>query len=96
MLDSLGPFENVNYYIVETFDGIETISVENALGIYASQSFNDMLEDFDSIDEQSLIESLAGYYYSYPESFDGLSVEPENMERFYSVKNWVIEYYDEV
>ena len=39
-----------------------------------------MLADFDNVDEQSLIEVLAGYYFSHGESFDGLSIDPENID----------------
>jgi len=56
-----------------------------------------MLDDFDNIDEQALIEGLSGYYYhSHGESFEGLSIKPENMARFNSIKDWAIEYCDEV
>ena len=90
-----GEFDNVNYNIVDTFDGIDTVRVGNVLCTSASQTFNDMLADFDNVDEQSLIEGLAGYYYSHGESFDGLSIKPENMERFNLIKDWAIEYYYE-
>jgi hypothetical protein len=91
-----GRYENINYHIVDTFDGIDTIRFDDVLCTTVSQTFNDMLADFDNIDEQSLIEGLAGYYYSHGESFGGLSIKPENMERFNSIKDWAIEYYDEV
>ena len=55
-----------------------------------------MLADFDEIDEQSFIEGLSAFYHSHGESFDGLLIKPENMDRFNSIKNWAIEYYDEV
>ena len=90
-----GPFENVNYHIVDSFDGIDTVRVGNVLCTSPSQTFNDMLADFDNIDEQSLIEGLAGYYYSHGGSFDGLSITPENIDRFNSIKDWAIEYYNE-
>ena len=90
-----GEFDNVNYNIVDTFDGIDTVRVGNVLCTSASQTFNDMLADFDNVDEQSLIEGLAGYYYSHGESFDGLSIKPENIELFNLIKDWAIEYYDE-
>lgn len=90
-----GPFENINYHLVDSFDGIDAVPFGNVLCTSASQTFNDMLSDFDNIDEQSLIEGLAGYYYSHGESFDGLDINPENMERFNSIKDWAIEYYNE-
>jgi len=55
-----------------------------------------MLADFDSIDEQPLVEGLSRYYYTNGKNFDGLLISPENMIRFNSVKDWAIEYYDEV
>ena len=55
-----------------------------------------MLDDFDNIDEQSLIEALSKYYYTHGRTFDGLVIKPENIELFNSVKDWAIEYYDEV
>jgi len=91
----LGPYENINYHIVDTFDGIDVVRFDNVLCTSVNQTFNDMFDDFDNIDEQSLVEGLSGYYYSHGESFDGLEIKPENMELFNSIKDWAIEYYDE-
>ena len=90
-----GGYSNINYCIVDTFDNIDYIRFEDVLCTSPSQTFNDMLSDFDNIDEQSLVEGLSGYYYSNNNSFDGLSIKPENMGRFNSVKDWAIEYYNE-
>jgi len=89
-----GRYENVNYHIVDTFDGIDTVHFGNILCTSVNQTFNDMLADFDNIDEQALIEGLAGYYFSHGESFDALSIRPENMELFNSIKDWAVEYYN--
>ena len=89
-----GKYENINYHIVDTFAGIDTVRFGDVLCTSASQTFNDMLADFDNIDEQALVEGLAGYYYSHGESFDGLSINPENMERFNSIKDWAVDYYN--
>jgi hypothetical protein len=78
---------------VDTFSGIDTVRFDGMLCTSANQTFNDMLADFDNIDEQALIEGLAGYYYSHGESFDSLSIKPENIERFNSIKGWAVEYY---
>ena len=91
-----GPYENINYFIVDSFDGIETIRVGDILCTSVSQTFNDMFDDFENIDEQSLLEGLSRYYYANGESFDGLSIKLENIEKFNSRKDWAIEYYDEV
>jgi len=90
-----GKYENVDYRIVDTFDGIDTVRFGNVLCTSVNQTINDMLADFDNIDEQSLIEGLAGYYYKNGESFNGISIKPENMDTFNSIKDWAIEYYDE-
>ena len=89
-----GLFENVNYHIVDTFDGIDTIRVGSVLCTSISQTVNDMLADFDNIDEQSLVEGLSCYYYTHGESFDGLIIKPEHMELFNSLKDWAIEYHN--
>lgn len=90
-----GTYENVNDHIVDTFDGIDIVNLDGLRCTSVSQTFNDMLADFDNTDEQRLIEGLAGYYFTHGESFTGLSIKPENMERFNSIKDWAIEYYDE-
>ena len=89
-----GRYENVNYYIVDTFNGIDTVRFGDVICTTASQTFNDMLANFNTIDEQALVEGLAGYYYSHGESFDGLSIKPENMERFNAIKCWAIDYHN--
>jgi hypothetical protein len=53
-----------------------------------------MLDDYDNIDEQSLIVGLSRFYYTNGESFEGLHIAPENTELFNSVKEWAVEYYN--
>ena len=89
-----GPFENITYHVIDTFNDIDTVRFRNVLCTTPNQTFNDMLANFDNIDEQALVEGLAGYYYSHNESFDGLSIKFENMDRFNSVKDWAIDYYN--
>ncbi len=90
------PFENISYYLVDTFSGIDTVRFGNVICTSVIQTVNDMLEDFDNIDEQSLVEGLSRFYYTNEKSFDRLFIKPENMERFNSIKDWAIEYYNEV
>ena len=89
-----GPYENINYHVVDTFNDIDVVRFGDVLCTSASQTFNDMLADFDNADEQALIEGLAGYYYANGESFDGLAIKPENIERFHSIRDWAVEYYN--
>ncbi|MCL1809571.1 MAG: hypothetical protein FWG42_07410 [Clostridiales bacterium] len=91
-----GEYDNVNYCLVSTFDGIDYVRFGDVLCTSANQTFNDMLGDFDNIDEQSLIEGLSGYYFSHGESFDGLKINPRYTKQFEAIKDWAIEYYDEV
>ena len=91
-----GEYENINYHIVDTFDDIDYIRFDNVLCTSVNQTFNDMLDDFDNIDEQSLVEGLSKYYYTHSKSFDGLVIKPKNREKFDYVKDWAIEYYNEV
>jgi len=90
------PFDNFIYHIVDTFNGIETVSFGDVLCTSVNQTVNDMLADFENIDEQSLVEGLSRYYYTHGKSFDGLYIAPENTDHFNSIKDWAIEYYDEV
>ena len=91
-----GEYENINYHIVDSFDGIDFVRFGNVLCTSVNQTVNDMLDDIDIIDEQPLVEGLSRYYYTNSKSFDGLMIKSENMERFNAIKDWAVEYYDEV
>ena len=94
------PYENISYHIVNTFDDIDTVRINNLLCTSINRTFNDMLSKYGTpdevtIDEQSLLEGLSKYYHSNNESFDGLRILPENVSHFERLKEWAIEYYDE-
>ena len=88
-----GKYENINYRVVNTFDGIDTVNIGNVICTSVSQTINDMLNDFDNTDEQALVEALSEYYYANKKSFDGLAISPKNLGRFNLVKNWAVDYY---
>ena len=95
-----GSYENINYHVVNTFDNIETVHINNLLCTSVNQTFNDMLSKYGTpeettIDEQSLLEGLSKYYFSNNESFDGLHILPENLPQFEKLREWAVEYYDE-
>ena len=90
-----GEYDNITYHVVDSFDGIDYIRFDDVLCTSVNQTFNDMLNDFDNIDEQSLVEGLSRYYFINDTSFSGLDIKPENMARFNSVKDWAIEYHSE-
>jgi hypothetical protein len=88
-----GDCENVDYHVVNSFDGIDHVRFGNVLCATASQAVNEMLADYDHIDETALIEGLAEYYHTHERSFDGLAIKPENRKRFDEIKDWAAEYY---
>ncbi|MCL2057515.1 MAG: hypothetical protein FWH01_00445 [Oscillospiraceae bacterium] len=45
------------------------------------------------IDEQSMVQALADYYYSNTKSFDGLRISPQYADRFNAIKDWATEFY---
>lgn len=86
-------YDDVQCHIIPSFDEIDYLKFGNTLCSTANQAINDMLSDFDNIDETILVEALSKYYFSHNESFDGLSIKPENMEKFELLKDWAINYY---
>ena len=88
------PYDNINYTIVTGFDGIETTDIGGLRCTTVKQTINDMLRDYDNIDEQSLVQALSNYYHRHGESFDGLEIEPQYQHIFDSLKDWAMEYYD--
>jgi hypothetical protein len=90
-----GEYQNVNYRIVDSFDGLGVASFRDVRYTSINQTINDMLADFDNIDEQSLAEALSNYYHRHGESFDGLEIRHENRVVFNSVRDWAIDFYNE-
>lgn len=90
-----GEYENIDYRIVDSFDNINIVSINDVCTTSVNQTINDMLNDFGNIDEQALVEALATYYYLHNDSFDGLVIEPRNQSVFDSIKDWAINYYNE-
>ena len=60
-----------------------------------NRTLSDALANESILDMQGTIEALSRYYYSNGESFRGLSVAPAYQNRFESLANEAIEYYDE-
>jgi len=90
-----GIYENINYHVVDTFDGIDYIRHGNVLCSSFNQAINDMFDDFENADEQALVGALSNYYYANNNSFDGLVIKSENTNHFESVREWAIDYYKE-
>ena len=90
-----GDYDNINYCIVNNYDGIEYSRFGNVLCTTLNQTINDLLADFDNIDKQPLVEALSSYYFANGNSFDGLEINSENKAHFNVIKDWAVEYYDE-
>jgi len=88
------PYENINWHIVEGFDGMDIVNIGGLRCTSLDQTVNDMLRDYDMIDEQSLVQALAGFYYRSGGSFDGLRIAPQYIDRFNAIKDWAVEFYD--
>ncbi|MDR0620283.1 MAG: hypothetical protein LBJ61_00130 [Deltaproteobacteria bacterium] len=86
--------QGVDYRLVDTFDHLEIDTKFNLRCTSINQTVNDMLDDYDNIDPQPLVESLSSYYYSHGRSFDSLKILPRNMEKFEEMKDWALDYYN--
>lgn len=92
---SKGQFDNIEYHIVDSFDNIDYINFDGVLCTTVNQTINDMLANYDNIDELAFLEALSNYYFANDESFDNLKIKPENLNIFNQVKQIAIEYYCE-
>ena len=88
------PYENINWFLVDCFDGMEIVNIAGLRCTSLNQTVNDMLRDYDVIDEPSLVQALAGFYYRNGGSFSGLHIAPEHTDKFNSIKDWAIEFYN--
>lgn len=77
------------------FDNIDYINFDGVLCTTVNQTINDMLANYDNIDELAFLEALSNYYFANDESFDNLKIKPENLNIFNQVKQIAIEYYCE-
>lgn len=87
-----GQYENINYHIVDSFNNIDYFRNDNVLCTTFNQTVNDMLKDENS-DDQALGEALSNYYFSNNETFNGLVISPENIDRFNEIKEQAVLYY---
>jgi hypothetical protein len=87
------PYDNINWYVVDSFEGMDIVDVAGLRCTSLNQTINDMLRDYDVIDEQSLAQALADYYYSNSGSFDGLQIAAQYADRFDAIKDWAVGFY---
>lgn len=90
-----GQYDNVHYHIISDFSEIDYIEHNGILCSTANQAFNDLMADYDNIDEQALVEALSKYYYNHNMSFRGLNIQ-HNIVKFEELKSWAKKFYSEV
>lgn len=88
-----GQFDNIEYHIVNSFDDIEYLNFDGVLCTTVNQTINDMLSDYDNIDELAFLEALSNYYFANNESFDNLKIKPNKLSIFNRIKQIAINYY---
>lgn len=83
----------LNIHIVNSFDDIEYLNFDGVLCTTVNQTINDMLSDYDNIDELAFLEALSNYYFANNESFDNLKIKPNKLSIFNRIKQIAINYY---
>lgn len=78
---------------VKNFKDIDYMSVDGVLVTTVSKSIDDMISDKES-DKQILDQAMNNYYYRNNESFDGINVSKNNLEKFEQECKTALEYYD--
>lgn len=94
-LDGIGRKKSlrIRQIIVPSFDEIDYVDWHGLHCTTPQQTIIDLLEQ--DGDNQVIQESLATYYFSHGESFDGLKI-PEHLNAlFEKYSDWAIHYYDE-
>ena len=89
-------YSNIRYFLKEDFSSIEHFEKNGVLCSTLNQAVNDILGNIHLEDEQPLVEALSYYYYKNNSSFAGLNISRDKRPQFEALKQWAIEYYDEV
>lgn len=86
-----GIYDNVDYRIIDDFDSVGYVIKSGIKCTSINQTFNDMLKNTDDI--QALIEGLSNYYYENNETWNGLVIDDENLEKFKPLKEYAVDYF---
>lgn len=82
-----GQFSNMEYNVVDSFDGIDYFVLDGVMCTTPNQTIDDILANYDNIDELDFLKSLSNYY------FDNLMIKSENIDLFNQLKKKAITYY---
>jgi hypothetical protein len=88
-----GKFDNVNYHIINDLSQKETVQFGDLTCASLSQTINDMLDEYDTMDEQALIEGLATHFCRRKRDFGNIAVKPQHEQRFEIIKEWASEHF---
>jgi hypothetical protein len=88
-----GKFENVNYHIKDDLSQKETVQIDGLTCTTLSQTINDMLDEYDTMDEQALIEALAYYVHYHDSTWQNIAVKPVHQRRFKDIQQWAVEHF---
>lgn len=86
-----GKYDNIDYRVVDSFATIPTVKVGNLTATTFEQTVNELLGDWETVDNQPLIEALCRYYFLNGESWDGLNIWDSNESIFKTAGKWAIE-----
>ena len=84
--------EGFDSRVVENLNQIDYFDDGLVLCSTLNQVVNDMLSEFETMDDVALAESLA-YHYEKQGSFESLNILPQYSSRFEEMKDWAREYY---
>jgi hypothetical protein len=88
-----GKFENVHYHIIDDLSKKETVQFGNVTCTTLNQTVNDMLDGYNTMDEQALIEGLAYYVHYHDSTWQNITVKPVHENRFKDIQQWASEHF---
>jgi hypothetical protein len=89
-----GDNPKLNYILLESLDGSETVEVMGMKCSSLNYTVNYMLRNWDTADEAACVEAMANYYYGNNKSFEGLVIQPENQALFEELNDWIKHCFD--
>ena len=78
--------------VIESFADVDHFQDGHIRCATFNQVVNDMLSEFETMDDVALAEALSGYYEENG-SFEGLDVAPQHMAHFMEMMDWAREYH---
>ena len=83
----------LKYNLVPSFENIETVMCNGLICTSVNQTFNDLLFNYEKIDDIALLEALSNYYHMHGQTFDELSLSGRNIAVFKSIEQSAIMYH---